>query len=47
VSAAKERVAREIALARREMEATAGQLSAEIARRVLESASRPSPREAQ
>ncbi len=41
VSAAKERVAAELAAARREVEATVGQLSAEIARRVLQAPTRP------
>jgi F-type H+-transporting ATPase subunit b len=36
VSAAKERIAAEVAATRRELEATVGQLSAEIARRVLQ-----------
>jgi F-type H+-transporting ATPase subunit b len=37
VAAAKERVAGEVAAARREIDATVGQLSAEIARRILQS----------
>jgi F-type H+-transporting ATPase subunit b len=41
VGAAKERVAGEVAAARREIDATVGQLSAEIARRILQSPSRP------
>ena len=47
VAAAKERVAGEVAAARREIDATVGQLSAEIARRILQSPLRPggSPRE--
>ena len=36
VSAAKDGIAREVATARRELEASAGQLAAEIARRVLQ-----------
>jgi len=36
VSAAKERIAGELAAARREVEATVSQLSAEIARRILQ-----------
>jgi F-type H+-transporting ATPase subunit b len=47
VAAAKERVTSEVAEARREIDATVGQLSAEIARRILQSPLRPggSPRE--
>jgi len=41
VSAAKERVAAELAAARRDVEATVAQLSAEIARRVLQAPTRP------
>jgi F0F1-type ATP synthase membrane subunit b/b' len=41
VSAAKARVAAELTAARREMEATVGQLSAEIARRILQTPPRP------
>jgi F-type H+-transporting ATPase subunit b len=41
VGAAKERVAGELAAARRDVEATVGQLSAEIARRILEAPPRP------
>jgi F-type H+-transporting ATPase subunit b len=41
VATAKERVAGEVAAARREIEATVGQLSAEIARRILQSPPRP------
>jgi F-type H+-transporting ATPase subunit b len=41
VQAGKERVAGELAAARREIEATVAQLSAEIARRILESPPRP------
>jgi F-type H+-transporting ATPase subunit b len=41
VAAAKERVAGEVAAARREIDATVGQLSAEIARRILQSSPRP------
>jgi F-type H+-transporting ATPase subunit b len=41
VAAAKERVADEVAAARREIDATVGQLSAEIARRILQSPPRP------
>jgi F-type H+-transporting ATPase subunit b len=41
VAAAKERVAGEVAAARREIDATVGQLSAEIARRILQSPPRP------
>jgi F-type H+-transporting ATPase subunit b len=47
VAAAKERVTSEVDTARREIDATVGQLSAEIARRILQSPLRPggSPRE--
>lgn len=41
VTTAKERVAGEVAAARREIDATVGQLSAEIARRILQSPPRP------
>src|SRR5271168_820459 len=41
VSVAKERVAAELAGARREVEVTVGQLSAEIARRILQAPPRP------
>lgn len=41
VAAGKERIAGELAAARREMEATVGQLSAEIARRILPFPPRP------
>ncbi len=41
VAAAKERVAGEVATARREIDATVGQLSAEIARRILQAPPRP------
>jgi F-type H+-transporting ATPase subunit b len=41
VAAAKERVAGEVDAARREIDATVGQLSAEIARRILQSPPRP------
>jgi predicted nucleic acid-binding Zn-ribbon protein len=41
VAAARERVAGEVAAARREIDATVGQLSAEIARRILQSPPRP------
>ena len=41
VSAAKERVAKELAAARRDVETTVVQLSAEIARRMLQSPPRP------
>jgi F0F1-type ATP synthase membrane subunit b/b' len=41
VSAAKARVAAELAAARRDVEATVGQLSAEIARRILQTPPRP------
>jgi F-type H+-transporting ATPase subunit b len=41
VAAAKERVAGEVAAARREIDATVGQLSSEIARRILQSPPRP------
>jgi F-type H+-transporting ATPase subunit b len=41
VSAAKARVAAELAAARRDLEATVAQLSAEIARRILETPPRP------
>ena len=41
VSAAKERIAAELAAARRDVEATVGQLSAEIARRILQNPPRP------
>ncbi len=41
VNAAKERVAAELAAARRDVEATVAQLSAEIARRVLQAPPRP------
>jgi F-type H+-transporting ATPase subunit b len=41
VKAGKERVAGELAAARREIETTVGQLSAEIARRVLQAPPRP------
>jgi F0F1-type ATP synthase membrane subunit b/b' len=41
VAAAKERVAGEVAAARREIDTTVGQLSAEIARRILQSKPRP------
>ena len=41
VAAARERVSGEVAAARREIDATVGQLSAEIARRILESPPRP------
>jgi F0F1-type ATP synthase membrane subunit b/b' len=41
VSAAKARVAAELAAARREVETTVGQLSAEIARRILQAPPRP------
>ena len=41
VGAAKERVAGELAAARRDVEATVGQLSAEIAQRILEAPPRP------
>jgi F-type H+-transporting ATPase subunit b len=43
VSAAKERIAGELADARRDMEASAGQLAAEIARRVLQAPRPGSP----
>jgi|SRR5438477_7626850 len=43
VSAAKERIARELAGARSEVEASAGQLAAEIARRVLQAPRPGSP----
>jgi F-type H+-transporting ATPase subunit b len=43
VSAAKDGIAREVATARRELEASAGQLAAEIARRVLQAARPNSP----
>jgi len=48
VAAAKGRIDGEVAAARREIEATIGQLSAEIARRILQAPPRPgsSPREA-
>ncbi len=48
VSAAKKRVAAELAAARRDVEATVAQLSAEIARRILQTPPRPGapPREA-
>jgi F-type H+-transporting ATPase subunit b len=42
VSAAKARVAAELAAARRDLEATVAQLSAEIARRILQTPPRPS-----
>jgi len=42
VKAAKERVAAELAAARRDVEATVAQLSAEIARRLLQTPPRPS-----
>jgi len=41
VGTAKERVARELAAARRDVEATVAELSAEIARRILQSPPRP------
>jgi len=41
VSTAKERVARELAAARRDVEATVAELSAEIARRILQPPPRP------
>jgi F-type H+-transporting ATPase subunit b len=41
VSAAKKRVAAELAAARRDLEATVAELSAEIARRILETPPRP------
>jgi F0F1-type ATP synthase membrane subunit b/b' len=41
VAAAKERVAGEVAAARREIDATVGQLSTEIARRILQAPPRP------
>jgi F-type H+-transporting ATPase subunit b len=41
VAAGKERIAGELAAARREIEATVSQLSAEIARRILQSPPRP------
>jgi F-type H+-transporting ATPase subunit b len=41
VGAAKERVAGELAAARRDVEATVGQLAAEIARRILQAPPRP------
>jgi F-type H+-transporting ATPase subunit b len=41
VAAGKERIAGELAAARREIEATVAQLSAEIARRILQSPPRP------
>jgi F0F1-type ATP synthase membrane subunit b/b' len=41
VAAGKERIAHELAAARREIEATVAQLSAEIARRILQSPRRP------
>jgi F0F1-type ATP synthase membrane subunit b/b' len=41
VAAGKERVGRDLAAARRDIEASVGQLAAEIARRVLEVAPRP------
>src|SRR5712692_9148121 len=41
VSAAKERVAAELAAARRDVETTVGQLSAEIASRILQASPRP------
>jgi F-type H+-transporting ATPase subunit b len=41
VGAAKERVAGELAAARRDLESTVGQLSAEIARRILQAPPRP------
>lgn len=41
VGAAKERLAAELAAARRNLESTVGQLSAEIARRILEAPPRP------
>jgi F-type H+-transporting ATPase subunit b len=41
VSAAKARIATELAAARRDVEATVAQLSAEIARRILQTPSRP------
>ena len=41
VTAGKERIAQELAAARREIEATVAQLSAEIARRILQSPRRP------
>jgi len=41
VASAKERIAAEVTAARREIEATVAQLSAEIARRILESPGRP------
>jgi F-type H+-transporting ATPase subunit b len=41
VSAAKDRVARELAAARRDVEASVGELSAEIARRILQTPLRP------
>jgi F-type H+-transporting ATPase subunit b len=41
VSAAKVRIATELAAARRDVEATVAQLSAEIARRILQTPSRP------
>jgi F-type H+-transporting ATPase subunit b len=43
VSAAKDGIAREVATARRELEASAGQLAAEIARRVLQAPRPNSP----
>lgn len=43
VSAAKDGIAREVATARRELEASAGQLAAEIARRVLQAPRTNSP----
>src|SRR5271169_3489031 len=41
VAAGKERIAKEFAAARREIESTVAQLSGEIARRILQSPSRP------
>jgi F-type H+-transporting ATPase subunit b len=43
VGAAKERVAGELAAARLDLEATVGQLSAEIARRILQAPPQPGP----
>ena len=42
VATAKERIAAEFAVARRDIEATVGQLSTEIARRILQTPPRPS-----
>ena len=43
VAAGKERVAKELADAQRELQSSVGQLAAEIARRVLQSSPRPGP----